>query len=1366
MTSKRSIYIGFLFLIILAVVVFASKFIDDTQSDFDQGTYINTTYNGSALILSGSNTSGTYTSQIFDAGSDALWNNLSWIGSITTGYDSFLISAIHSGENKSEVFSLDSNYYLADMKDSSKKFYLNFSENLFDDSVLKVYARENKGVTIGIYAQSDESGTNPLGTFTVSSATGDWYNITLNIGTPTNAIWLGEGTGSGTDPKDEFDYIYAEVSGTNLSFQIKNCSQSDCSEGTWQNIDLNNLNLNSRYSQYKVSFTSPDSSITPALYNVTIDYTLSNHQPIVSSLTLTPSQPRTNNDLTCPFTITDADAGDSLSANITWYKNNEVYSSINQSVSNGTEETLLITYENTVKTEEWNCTVTPYDGTAYGQEASNKATILNSPPTIPDIYLTPSPPYTNNDLNVAFNQASQDNDSDTITYTYRWYRDGVYQPGITGSTVSDGITSKNEVWVVNVTANDGTVNSEKDTDSVTIQNSPPSITSASIAPTTAYKTSILTVSTQGWSDLDGEYENYLYQWFNQNGKINGANSTTLTGTYFNKSHQIYCNVTPYDSDEYGVSKITNTVTIQNSLPILTVNLASELGFNGTDEDLIGSFTYSDDDSDTITNNQTKWYRNSIEQTNLANLTQISYTNTSAEDVWIFSARAHDGESWSNWYNASITILDISQTYPTLISPANNTYFNVSNVVLTYRTPNYANMNCTIYADTSANPTTQIKNNTNIGARTTVIYNWINIADNAYNWKVSCINGTTMLNSTIKSFTIDTIYPTTAPTLTQDGVADSDKDGNIELLWTADPDANTYNIYRSATEILDASDLTKIHSTSLTSWEDNTTLHNNVYWYALTTVDAAGNENKSIVSESFNTTADDAIKPKIPVNLNASSLNGVTTLYWTKTTQDSEGNSDEFSLQYKIWYRQNSTVNLSKTSVNETADYIKTIAQCSTTLCQTTHSLSGSTRYYYFITTIDDANNENLTLDNNFANVTITTAPPSNTGVGGGGSGGGGGGSTIKKECKEEWSCSGWYSCINNLQARTCVDINKCGTNINKPEETRACQACVEKWQCGDWTPCVNNRQTRICIDKNDCETEKNKPEETQDCMLDTCSDKIKNYGEVGIDCGGPCKPCKASDFITGGAIALKATEGPNPFLLIPTIILLIAFIVIKSIRKSDIKFRKVVSAMHIPMIILIIALFIFSFFGPQITGLFIADHEPINEELDYEKSESKIEDISIFEFDKTKAKIASAIFLVIISITLVGFVVKKKFQTKKEIEKGLEKAEEEPGIEKPKVEGKEETKPEEKAEMKEKPQVEEQELPLDIKEEKVPTQETEEKPKPKEEEKLPIREIKDMEIEIDLLKEQEKKIKWEIYKEKQDKNKQEIINRLKEAYSK
>jgi len=61
---------------------------------------------------------------------------------------------------------------------------------------------------------------------------------------------------------------------TNLSFQVKNCSLSDCSDGTWQNANLNNINLTGRYFQYKSIFTSQDSSISLKLYNISLDYTL------------------------------------------------------------------------------------------------------------------------------------------------------------------------------------------------------------------------------------------------------------------------------------------------------------------------------------------------------------------------------------------------------------------------------------------------------------------------------------------------------------------------------------------------------------------------------------------------------------------------------------------------------------------------------------------------------------------------------------------------------------------------------------------------------------------------------------------------------------------------------------------------------------------------------------------------------------------------------------------------------------------------------------------------------------------------------------------------------------------------------------
>ncbi len=47
---------------------------------------------------------------------------------------------------------------------------------------------------------------------------------------------------------------------------------------------------------------------------------------------------------------------------------------------------------------------------------------------------------------------------------------------------------------------------------------------------------------------------------------------------------------------------------------------------------------------------------------------------------------------------------------------------------------------------------------------------------------------------------------------------------------------------------------------------------------------------------------------------------------------------------------------------------------------------------------------------------------------------------IEEGCIESWSCTEWGECINNEQTRTCYDLNECGTEIFKPEETQACES--------------------------------------------------------------------------------------------------------------------------------------------------------------------------------------------------------------------------------------------------------------------------------------------------------------------------------------
>lgn len=43
------------------------------------------------------------------------------------------------------------------------------------------------------------------------------------------------------------------------------------------------------------------------------------------------------------------------------------------------------------------------------------------------------------------------------------------------------------------------------------------------------------------------------------------------------------------------------------------------------------------------------------------------------------------------------------------------------------------------------------------------------------------------------------------------------------------------------------------------------------------------------------------------------------------------------------------------------------------------------------------------------------------------------------ECNESWECGNWSECMNGTQSRTCTDLNSCGTEELKPNETQECQ---------------------------------------------------------------------------------------------------------------------------------------------------------------------------------------------------------------------------------------------------------------------------------------------------------------------------------------
>lgn len=57
-------------------------------------------------------------------------------------------------------------------------------------------------------------------------------------------------------------------------------------------------------------------------------------------------------------------------------------------------------------------------------------------------------------------------------------------------------------------------------------------------------------------------------------------------------------------------------------------------------------------------------------------------------------------------------------------------------------------------------------------------------------------------------------------------------------------------------------------------------------------------------------------------------------------------------------------------------------------------------------------------------------------------------------CPESWSCGNWSSCsTNGMQARTCNDLNSCGTSNSKPSTSQSCT--VQSCQSPPTKPCAS-----------------------------------------------------------------------------------------------------------------------------------------------------------------------------------------------------------------------------------------------------------------------------------------------------------------------
>jgi hypothetical protein len=139
------------------------------------------------------------------------------------------------------------------------------------------------------------------------------------------------------------------------------------------------------------------------------------------------------------------------------------------------------------------------DGVSVSETIPVVVTVENVAPSILVNALTPQNPRTLDDI--VLDAQAYDADTDPLTVTYAWTRNGTAVPAVTGAVFPASETTRGDVIAVTVTANDGTMSTSVDA-TTTIEDTPPTLSAA--APTVVNFGDTVSFQVSASADVDGD----------------------------------------------------------------------------------------------------------------------------------------------------------------------------------------------------------------------------------------------------------------------------------------------------------------------------------------------------------------------------------------------------------------------------------------------------------------------------------------------------------------------------------------------------------------------------------------------------------------------------------------------------------------------------------------------------------------------------------------------------------------------------------------------------------------------------------------------------------------------------------------------
>jgi hypothetical protein len=365
--------------------------------------------------------------------------------------------------------------------------------------------------------------------------------------------------------------------------------------------------------------------------------TVLNSLPSIGSSAISPSNPTSADDLTASKIGEVDNDGDALTFEYRWY--------LNGALQDDLDDFTIVPSLATRADDVWEVEVRAHDGEGHSPWVrSNPISVTgdtsNNAPTVDSITVSPANPKTLDGIVVS--STSSDADMDSIVDTqYRWWKNGV-TTSISSSTLDSTMTTKGDIWTVEVRVNDGTEWSLwTESSSLEILNTAPILESATISINQAATNENVTVMAT-MSDVDGDQTTKSITWYLDGViQLEYNDQATLPSSITNKGESWTAVVQADDGESKSSQSETLSVMILNSDPLLSISLENVTSQN----DLLLETTISDIDDDVTEVSTISWFRNGFREGSLDGATIVPSSYLGPGQEWSVEVNVTDGTSF-------------------------------------------------------------------------------------------------------------------------------------------------------------------------------------------------------------------------------------------------------------------------------------------------------------------------------------------------------------------------------------------------------------------------------------------------------------------------------------------------------------------------------------------------------------------------------------------------------------------------------------------------------------------------------------------------------------------------------------------------